>query len=467
MLKYWDIIHWDATSFLTIHDRYASRIYHDKLRPNLARDLRYGARGLIGGVIRFLQGIVVSLRGRTPARRSFRHPYVLLITIGTAKYAGEEQEIVNACARTGLRVFVLHVSSRKGNLPDDGQLTLDSELTPVDYFWALSRWLWEVFRGLRACFWQDRKARSLFFASIYCIRHYFTNVAVARRILADYGMPLWALSLCPSAAMSRAIIGHVRDRGVVTAGIRTQTTSYALEHLGINSEILFCKSEHERQAYEQLFAFRGPRLQDGCLLSLPNAYELDPLSLPDEYVLLLGTGPSIGQDSRDYARFNEKLFRIAAAAGLPAVFKGHTLATDLDKAWFADNEPETRGCRQIADVCRNRELIDRSSLVVTAPSTLVYYAVLREKPVIVVEAEYNTRVTDEFQTAPFLRVRWGQEVALDRLDLSELRASGRAARRWFEETYFLDKASDYLVDVLLKKGGGAEGGSSHHKVTLR
>ena len=57
--------------------------------------------------------------------------------------------------------------------------------------------------------------------------------------------------------------------------------------IGVNTDILFFKSPHEREAYKKVFGSWGPRLEDGCLLSLPNAYELEPLRLPEEYILLL------------------------------------------------------------------------------------------------------------------------------------------------------------------------------------
>lgn len=451
--KYWPIIHWDATCYLTDHDGYRSQLFHDKIAPNLARDLISAVRGSLGGVIRFLQAFVRSFvrRGQTP--NAAHQQYVLLISVGTSKYAGEEQEIIEACGRGRLGTLLLRVDSRNGMFREMDQFSLDSMLHPSDYIGALWRWSCDVFRGRKWFFGCGGKSRSLFVSSIYSMRHYAVDVALSRRILSDYGTPLWSLSLCPSSSMSRAVFEHFKTRGILTAGVRTQATSYGVENLAINTDILFCKSAHEKGAYEAVFGSDGPDLEEGCVLSLPVSSDLGRLVLPEEYALLLGTAPSTGQDTGDYHRFNRKLFEAAAVARLPAIFKGHNLARDLDDAWFSGEGAIHGECVRISDIRHNRELIDRASLVLTAPSTLIYYAILRQIPVIVIEAEYCTWVADEYQSSPLKRVPWDQEIGFGCLDPNELTASARAAKEWFEKTYFLEKDSDFLVDFLLKEVG--------------
>jgi hypothetical protein len=285
----------------------------------------------------------------------------------------------------------------------------------------------------------------------YCVYTVF-----ARRIVAEHGAPRLLLSLLSSAPLSAAVVEHMRGRSVLTAAIRTQTTSRVADHLVINTDVLFWKSPHERRAYEDLFVGGGPRLEAGCLLSLPEACSAEPLPLPERYVLLLGTAPTSDQGPLDYGRYNEKLFQVAAAAGLPVIFKGHDLAKDLDDAWFAARTAPERPILRVQDIGRNRELIDRSSLMVSAPSTLLYYAILCGTPVILVESKITAAIPDEFRASPIRRIPWEESAALGRLDWSELQDSARAAKAWFEENYCLQKGADYMVGFLLNQDGSIQ-----------
>jgi hypothetical protein len=449
MLKYWHVIHWDATSFLTLHDNYNSQLFYDRITSNLIQDLVRGLRGIAGGIARSLLGFFSSiLRRRSPKDPSMQ-PYMLLITVGGPKYASEEKKIVELCRDKGLTVSVVYSLPMPSAQSNSELLSVASTLLPRDHIWVLSIWLWKVIGNFPWLSIRDKKQRNLFVAAIPAIRQYYIYVALARRIIANQGTPHLLISLLPSSQASITIIDHMKMRGVLTAAIRTQATLHCIEHLVINADILFCKSLHERRVYEGIFAGKGPRLEAGCLLSLPEILPIEPLCLPKEYVLLIGTAPTTDENDRNYYRFNEKLFQVAAATKLPIVFKGHNLAQDLDEAWFASGRAGEGPCLRIADIHRNRELIDHASLVVSAPSTLLYYVILCGKPLIIVDSKIISECPDEFQTAPITRIAWHQTVALDHLDWNVLRDSCHAAKSWFEENYCLQKGPDYILDFLL------------------
>ena len=455
-LKYGELIHWDATSFLTLHDGYNSQVYHGIIGPTLLQNGCLWLRGVLGGLGRFSEALAGSLLRRRPVDTTVSCPYLLLVATGTAKYASEEREIVAACEKRGLGVLRVYPGKGGGVSSTGPVLPVHSVLRTGDHARALANWSWAVLRGTRHLFSRDPMRRSLFAASILSIRQYFAYVGLARRIAANHGLPRAVLSLCPTAAMSVAIVASLKEAGVLTAGIRTQTTSSHAEHLAINAAILFCKGVHERGVYENLFAGNGPRLENACLLSLPEVYSLEPLPLPDQYVLVLGTAPASGQSDADYWEYNERLFRVAAAAELPIVFKGHGLAADRDDVWLARGGTDSRRCLRISDVRRNRELIDRASLVVSAATTLLYYALLRGTPVILVQSPTDAAIPDEFRGAPLARNTPAEDLGSVRLDWPALRDSARNAQTWFKENYFLEKGPDWILDQLLGEQAGAD-----------
>lgn len=453
-LPYGEIIHWDATAFLTLHDGYHSRVYHEWSRPTLVQDVGLWIRSVWGGLARFTLAIARSFLRRRTELPAIPRPYALLITTGTAKYAGEEREIADACAKRGLGLLRIYPGKGIGGLHGGSTVPLDSILNAGDQAGAMKNWLGIVLRGSRYMFSRDPKRRSLFAASIFSIRHYCTYASVARRIVVVKGLPRAVLSLCPTAGISVAIVDSMKEAGVTTAGIRTQTTSRHAEHLAINVDLLFCKGRHERAVYEDLFAGRGPRLENACLLSLPEVYPLDPLPLPDKYVLVLGTAPASGQSHESYGDFNDRLFHMAEAVGLPLVFKGHGLAADLDDAWFAKRHTDRTRCFRISDVRRNRELVDRASLVVSAATTLLYYVLLRGTPLVLVQSQTDSAIPNEFHGAPLARNTPAEDLGSVRIDWSALLDSARNAQAWFKENYFLEKGPDAILDGLLGEQDG-------------
>jgi hypothetical protein len=445
---YWDIIRWDAAQFLSVHTGYASELYHDQVHPSLVQDVVRGLRSTIGGSLHLLRDFALSCLRRRSGGSASEDKYLLLITPGGSKYAGEEREIVRECRGRGLTTRTVYVIESVGDSMDGGALSVRALLTPGDYARAWCGWVFEVAKGLRWYASRDRKARSLFAAAIFGLRQHHAKVVFARRIILRYSKPCVVLSLAPTSAASVTIVESMKSEGVVTAGIRTQTTSAHEEHLAINTDILFCKSIPEKQTYASVLRGQGPRLEDGCLLSLPDTYALEPLLLPEKYVLLLGTARHYGQGTAESDDFNETLERVAAAARLPVVFKGHP-AEDDGSGRLGRLSIEGEDCLVVTDVRRNRELIDRAALVVTAPSTLLYYAVLKGVPAIIAEVSQPSSLNDEFATAPIGRVDHDQAADLGILRWEDLQDSAVRARAWFEKNYFLNKGAGYLVDYLL------------------
>ena len=391
----------------------------------------------------------MSSLAKRPPRSGAGTPYLLLITPGTDKFADEERGVVDACAAKGLRTRTVYsdkdaIASGRGETLSPARV-----LTPGDHCWVMFKWVLELFKGLRWWVSRDGKARSLFVAAIPGIRDYWSNVAFSRRVVAAHGRPRALLSLEPWSSTSLTIVDWMKTKGVLTAGTRTQTTMDRDEHAVINTDILFAKSTWEEDLYRRVLGERGPALQRGCILSLPPAPPLEPLALPGEFVLVLGTARQYSQDDRDYRDLRDTLERVASTYDLPVVLKAHP-AERLDGDRTGTRDPGRGASLLVTDVTRNRELIDRASLVVSAPSTLLYQAILSETPVVIVEADPEGSPDDEFHSSPIARISRGAPAEIHLPHWEDLRASARKARTWFEENYFLDKGAAFIIDYLVE-----------------
>ena len=447
-VEYWDVIRWDATGFLMLSDSHSSRLYHGRIAPSLTRDVALFFRGLASGTARSLLGGLRALERRKGGAGLRPPAYILLLSMGTDKYASEEQDFRETCLARDQAVLCVHVSE---DVRAHTRMTIsvDSVLAPSDYLCVYVIWMVRVLAGIPWFFARNGRRRSLFAAVIPGIWQYEKHRAFARRVVAHHGVPRAVLSLAPWSVLSSAMVEHMRAEGVPTAGIRTQTTSPMPEMLAINTDVLFYKSPMERSVYETVFRGAGPRLEEGCILSLPARADLEPLVLPNEFALLLGTAID-DQTIEDYWSFNGRLFAMGAASSLPVVFKGHNLSRGLDEAWVERARHDPATCSFVWDVRRNRELIDRASIIVSAPSTLLYYAIAQEKPIIIVEPEISARVPDEFAAAPILRIRTDQVFLPHSLDWSTMRQSSLAARRWFEDNYHAQDGPARVLESLLE-----------------
>ena len=207
------------------------------------------------------------------------------------------------------------------------------------------------------------------------------------------------------------------------------------------------KSTWEREIYGRLFDGRGPRLVDGCLLSLPEEHRLEPLSLPEPFVLLLGTTRQWNESEADYRQVSANLERVAAVPGLPVVYRVHP----AQAAGFESAAGSTAISELVvvADLRRNLELIARASMVVSAHSTLLYQSILAGTPTVVVHIDPPDAPPDEFMGSPLLRIRPEQVAGLTREDLEPARQLAAAAHAWFASNYFLDRGAGHMVDQLL------------------
>jgi hypothetical protein len=444
---YWEIIRFDAAHFVTAHAGRGAQIYRDLLQPGLREDLQHGMRAIAAGVVRQLQGAVRSQRRawRPPPGRM--RPYLLLITPGIGKYAREEREVADACAARGLPMIRVLSDSREVEADAPGPVSLMDLLTAGDHARVLALWLRETVRLSRWWLVGSRKARSLSVAAIPGIRQYYLDLAFARQIDRVYGRPKAVLSLAPWSDTSVALVHAMKARNVPTGAMRTQTTIDIEEHLTINADLLFCKSTWERRIYRRLFGGHGPRLVDACLLSLPEEYPLEPLALPEAFVLLLGTARQWNESEAAYQQVCADLLRVAAVSGLPVVYRVHPAhAAELESA---TESAANVAIVPVADLRRNFELIARASLVVSAHSTLLYQAILADTPTVVVHVDPPGAPADEFIDSPLLRIRSEQIDGLKPEDLASAAQRSAQARAWFAANYFLDRGAGYMVDQLL------------------
>lgn len=464
MPDYWEIIRYDSTAFLCTHAGYESRLYHGQIAPNASRDVFLSVRTVFRGIARLLLDMIASASRPSPRVPRPRSNFFLLATVGGPKYAGEERELVEACRKHGLEVLTVHMIQYPQDSARNGTSATMSILTPGDYARALGSWLKQIVKGARWVLSRDAKQRSLAVAALFAMRQYSLYVAFARRVRETCGTPGVVLSLAPSSAVSVALVEHMRSCGVLTAGIRTQTTSAELEFVAINTDILFCKGPREKQAYETVLGQHAPQLEAGCIFSQPVVYELKPLDLPGEYALLLGTSPRYDQTNRDNRIYEEKLLQVAAAVGLPSVFKEHNLWAD----WKGEPRDIEAGDPTselvVTDMRRNRELIDRASLVVSHPSTLLYYVLLRGIPTVIVESFSSSLLPDEFLTSPIPRIAYDEEVVADYLDLWRLRSLAAEARLWLADNYHLEKGAEFVVEYLAERARRAAGTGSRAAV---
>ena len=328
-----------------------------------------------------------------------------------------------------------------------GAVSMTDMLTAGDHVRVLALWLREALRLARWSLVRDRKARSLAVVAIPGIRQYYLDLTLARRIDRVFGRPRAVLSLAPWSVTSVAIVTVMKARGVATGATRTQTTLDVEEYLTINADLLFCKGTWERGIYGRLFRGHGPRLVDGCLLSLPEEYPLEPLALPEPFVLLLGTARQWNESEDAHRQVSANLERVAAVPGLPVVYRAHPAqAAELESA----ARSATHGAMVlVADMRRNLELIAKASLVVSAHSTLLYQAILAGTPTVVVHIDLPDAPADEFMGSPLLRIRPEQIDGLKPEDLAPARQLTAEAQAWFTANYFVDQGAGSIIDQLL------------------
>jgi hypothetical protein len=446
--KYWDLIKWDPACFLTLHEGYRPGVYYDKIKPSLLRDLILLTRSVFAGIIQLIHSIFKVHKFNNCKATIVNQPYLLLITNGTEKYASEEKEIAEYCLKNMIGIVTIYPDKVISTTYTGLSLNIEPFIKIYDYIWAFKYWILSIITQSYNIF-REKKARSLFIASISLMRQYYIYTALSNRIIAIFGLPQGVLSLSTFSGRSVAVVDAMKKQGVFTAGLRTQTTTWAIEHLSINTDVLFCKSLSERKIYEGLFKGKGPRLVDACLLSLPIASDTEKLTLPDKYVLVLGTAPGIYQDYTEYRKFNHDLINVALLAGLPIVFKGHNLAESIDKEWVENEGTRLGVVYYTSNISHNIQLIKSSELVISGPSTLLYHVILNCKPIIIVNAKNRNNVPDEFLMSPIMRTDVNKLQNSFIVDWPALYKSAINAEIWIKNNFYIDKGAEYIVSYII------------------
>ncbi len=448
--RFWPLIRSDVGGFLTSHEGYPSKLFHHRLQPSFVADAARVVRYTSSGTIHFVCEFSAALWQRPNSGAERSGCYALLITVGGPKYAHEEQALRVACAKHGLDVCIAHGMARPEGRGVAGVFDVTHSLRARDHAAAFLCWWGELLRGFRWFFSRDVRSRRLFVAAISAMRDHHLYRALADRVLAKRGAPCFALSLLPSLAASVTLVEAFRQRAVLTGGLRSQLTGCEIEHIATNTDLIFGKCRYETDFYRELFGEGPPWVREGCVLSLPGQSPLSPIELPEKYALIIGTAPFRDQGAECYERYVNKCFAIARASGLPVVYKAHGLARRYDDAWFARHSGAARDCLRVDDVRRNRELIERAAIMIAAPTTLVYFAIQCECPVVLVDFDGVPTALSELVDAPMLCIR-ADQAAPTCVDWVDLQRRVLETTEWFERNYYLDKGEESIVTYMLNQ----------------
>lgn len=448
----WHIVRWDPAGVLTEHD--------GEIRGRVRRGRgsskwtlwRRGLKRLVGILARTACDAARSLIQRDDTNAEVRRDYVVLVSPGSLKYASEEREMRRAFERAGMEVLTVAISQPialsgfAGAAPQEARLlTSFWRRVASDTIRSFIETLGS--RGPAAVVTEAEWIPAL----LPMIRQYHLSKAIGDSLLARYGRPRALFSLCPQSSVSRALVDSMRSANVLTAGMRTQLTAAATEHLGINVDVLYCKSRGERAAYALVRPESGPILREGCVLSLPERTGLLTSTCREPFVLLLGTAPAAGQSRESYEAYNTRLFQVAEGMSLPAIFKSHGLGLKRDSEWIDRGAGGLKGIAWVTDATSNASLIERSAVVVSAPSTLLYYAVVKAKPIVIVESEYSQTVFDDFKRSPIPRVGWLQQPQECGTTLSGVSARTEETMAWFRQWYFVERDASIIARELVEE----------------
>jgi hypothetical protein len=460
--RYWRCIEWDPGSFLTLHDGRRSRIFHQRLTTSwpssIANALTQFGRVVFRATRLFVRAAIRRRQLAPPPQL----PFAVVACVGTEKYRYGEEALADAIARHGLVPLLL--TPQEGKARDAGHYAVvpEENLECVDIAGASIDFGREILSA--APTWlaaSDPLQRALAIDVITSIFGYFVYRRFFDRLTRDFGLPQFVISVMPTGLMSRCLASSMKDHGVPTAGIRTQTTSQSLEHLAINSEILFCKSRFEELGYSGLFSYfhwGGPSLERGCVMSLPipsTDVEIKrptlARDLPEEYVLVFGTAPSCKPDGKnDLEVHHRKLLRIAKQLSMSVVYKLHPLDQGNDVAEFAREEGLDDLTLWSPHMGSNHRLIMKASLVISDVTTLLYGCIGARKPVVIVESITTAQGDDEFRNSPIPRIRWREDVADVTLSIAVAYRGRDDVIQWFDEEYYVSDDADAVASKLMR-----------------
>jgi hypothetical protein len=189
------------------------------------------------------------------------------------------------------------------------------------------------------------------------------------------------ISIVPFNQLSRSITGTCDKLGITTYALRTQTVNHSPSHLAINTRYLFYRTEREQKVYENLRPLLNSELIPGGIYNLPPVADNEqfPKETRKEYVLILGTTPANNESFELWQTQTRKIITFAAEFGQDIIYKSHNLAVEWDKQILTPEFPQLTHHTVITD---NRSLIDNANLILSFPSTLLYYILQIRKPFI-------------------------------------------------------------------------------------
>jgi hypothetical protein len=199
----------------------------------------------------------------------------------------------------------------------------------------------------------------------------------------------------------------------------------------------------KKKIYNRLFEGKGPKIDKACLLSLPKFNQALLSGLPEEFCLILGTAKGSEQTLDEYYTFNDIILRIANNFKIPIIFKSHNLSAKHDETWLRKQSHINNPYIQINDIEFNRQLIDRASVIITGYSTLVYYAILKEKPLIIVNTSLSSPIGNELSGSPLIQIPYN--INKFNIEIEDLKINAKNALKWFKDNYYMSHGADYIV----------------------
>jgi hypothetical protein len=122
-----------------------------------------------------------------------------------------------------------------------------------------------------------------------------------------------------------------------------------------------------------------------------------------------------------------------------------------DAEWLGHGADSRISNTWVTDSTSTAYLIERSAAVVSAPSTLLYYGVMKSKPIVIVESEYSQTVCDDFKRSPIPRVDWLQRPRECGMTLSGVSARTEETMAWFRQWYFVERDASVIARELVEE----------------
>jgi hypothetical protein len=238
------------------------------------------------------------------------------------------------------------------------------------------------------------------------------------------------VSIVPFNHVSHCLISAFKHQNIKTYALRTQTVNHTLCHLSCNADMLFYRTEREKQIYESLRPLLLSNLCPGGLYNLPpQTYDTDK-TVQDlkPYVLVLGTTPANHETFDAWRDQIRQILQFAKLFGMQIVYKSHNLALEWDTKILQQEFPDTP---HLTEIRNNRELIDSADLILTFPSTLLYYVLHIQKPFLILTNP--THMHHEFSGMPCIQVNL--HIDIPSIGMNDVLRQSVEASTWFESIF--------------------------------